>query len=75
MEFSYSFEVNNISLCVEIEVNYHIFKNNFLCIMRCKCCIAGSFMRGNKKKLLAEFTEGSCMITFKKSTEISTLQS
>ena len=32
-------------------------------------------MRGNKKKLLAEFTEGSCMITFKKSTEISTLQS
>ena len=26
MEFSYNFEVNNIRLCIKIEVNYHMFK-------------------------------------------------
>ena len=31
MEFSYNIEVDNISLCIEIEVNYHIFFfNNYL---------------------------------------------
>ena len=29
MEFSCDFEVNNISLCIEIEVSNHIPKNNY----------------------------------------------
>ena len=33
MEFYYNFEVNNISLYTEIEVGYHIFKNNFLFLL------------------------------------------
>ena len=30
MEFSYNFEVNNVTLSTDIEVKYHIFKNNYL---------------------------------------------
>ena len=32
MEFPCNFEVKNISLCVQIEVGYHIFENNYLFI-------------------------------------------